>query len=95
MSAPIERVGGATRGVWLSGHQVAAFTSLATSRGVEFATVAEAAAAGRLRDIVELRDVGRERRIAEQSVARIDALYRWKLLGILHERDILLREREV
>jgi hypothetical protein len=94
MSA-LEKVSGATPGVWLNSMQVAAFRSLAVSRGIEFADVVDAMADGDLRRIIEMRDMGRERRITEQSVARINALYRSKLLGILQERDALLREREL
>jgi hypothetical protein len=95
VNASIERVGGATKGVWLSAHQVAAYSSLAASRGVEFTDVVRAAEDGRLRDVVEVRDIGRERRIAEQSAARINAHYRRRVLQILSERHIGLLEREL
>jgi hypothetical protein len=85
MNAPIERLGGAVNGMWMSAHQVVAYHSLARSRGVEFAKVAEAAADGRLRDIVEMRDIGRECRVVEQNVIRIRNLYRLRVLSILQD----------
>jgi hypothetical protein len=82
-------------GVEEFGSAFAAYRSLARSRNVSLATVVDAAEKGDLARIVEMRDFGRERRITEQSIARINALYRMKLLGILQERDLVLREREL
>jgi hypothetical protein len=88
-------MGGATRAVWLTNAQIAAFRSLAASRNLEFADVVAAAEDGRPKDVIEMRDFGRERRITEQSVARINALYRQKVLGILMDRNLWLRDREL
>jgi hypothetical protein len=68
---------------------------LAASRNLEFADVVAAAEDGRPKDVIEMRDFGRERRITEQSVARINALYRQKVLGILMDRNLWLRDREL
>ena len=94
MSAPIEKMGGATP-VWLTAAQVAAFRSLAASRGIEFAVVAQAAADDDLRRIIELRDLGKERRVTEQIVARTNAIYRLRVLALWQERDLWLRDRGV
>jgi len=66
-----KRTGGATRGVWLTNMQVAAFRSLAASRGIEFADVVDAAVDGRLRGVVEMRDRDKQRRIHDQTLAHI------------------------
>ena len=95
MNGLIERVGGSTKGVWMSAHQVAAYQSLARSRGVEFADVVRAAEDGDLSRIIELRDLAKERRIQDGHIRRIEHLYRMKVLGILQERDLMLREREL
>jgi hypothetical protein len=64
---------------------VAAYRSLAKSRGVAFGDVVEAAATDDLRRVIELRDVGKERRIAEQYVIRIRNLDRLRVLSILQD----------
>ena len=94
MSA-VEKVGGATRAAWLTNAQVAAYRSLAKSRGVAFGDVVEAALNDDLRRVIELRDLGKQRRITEQSVARTNALYRQKVLGLWLDRDLWLQEQEL
>jgi hypothetical protein len=59
--------------------------SLAQSRGVPIGEVLDAAEKGDLRRIVEMRDVGKERRITEQNVIRIRNLYRLRVLSILQD----------
>jgi hypothetical protein len=86
---PLERMGGSTRAAWLSPVQIAAFRSLATSRGLEFADVVRAAEDGRLRDVVEMRDIGKQRRVQEQALARIRILNRKRELGILLEGNYI------
>ena len=67
----------------------AAFRSLAASRGIEFADVVDAAANGRLRGVVEMRDIRRERRIHERNLARIEHLNRMRVLEILRPGNYL------
>jgi hypothetical protein len=52
-------------------------------RNVSLERALEAVAEDRSRDIVELRDYGKERKIEERSLARLHHLYRQKLLGVL------------
>ena len=92
MSA-VEKVGGATRGAWLTNAQVAAYRSLAKSRGVACGDVVEAAANDDLGRIVELRDHAKERRIQDGHIRRIEHLYRSKVLGLWLERDLWLQEQ--
>ena len=71
-----------------------AYRSLAKAAGVDLSTVLAHARNNTLKALVEARGGPAERKRDEQHVARINALYRSKLLGILQERDALLRERE-
>ena len=90
--SPLENTSGLERA---AAGSMAAYRSLARSRNVSLATVIDAAEKGELRRIVEMRDFDAQRKIEERNTARIAHLYRVKLLGILQERDLMLREREL
>jgi hypothetical protein len=90
--AILETVGGAA-GWSTSAHQYGAFMSCAKQLGVDVSVVMRAASTGKLGALIEARK-GSTRSIERHNTARLAGLYRKKVLGILLERDELLRQRE-
>jgi hypothetical protein len=85
----LEKVGG-NAGWSLHSHQLSAMRACAKNIGVELPVVLRALETGQLAGLIEAR---KGRRAERRGDARIAHLYRQKQLGLLLERDALLRSR--